>query len=135
MKTVIDASVVLKWFLDEEDSDTALKIRKKHLEGKLELCAPTLLVIEISNALCTKPDVKEETVLSALKAFYYTKVKLCPITKKLIKESIRLSIERKITVYDSLYVSLAKVKGCNFLTADKRLYEKVIDLEFVKLLK
>ena len=47
---------------------------------------------------------------------------------------ITLSRRYRITLYDAAYISLAKRLKCPFVTADKRLYEKVKELKGVKLL-
>ncbi|MGJ3628099.1 type II toxin-antitoxin system VapC family toxin [Sphingomonas sp. MMS24-JH45] len=46
---VIDASVAVKWFVPEEDSDRAFKIVALH-----QLCAPSLLRTEVGNAIWKK---------------------------------------------------------------------------------
>ncbi|HEC40443.1 MAG TPA: PIN domain-containing protein, partial [bacterium] len=48
---VIDANVVVKWFIEENDSDKARFLRDKFIEGKIELIIPTLLYFEVLNAL------------------------------------------------------------------------------------
>ena len=52
---VVDASVVVKWFSDEEGSDRALKLRDGHIGGELSLVAPELILYEVTNALRYKP--------------------------------------------------------------------------------
>ena len=45
---VIDASVILKWYLpDEEFAPKALNILHRHVSGEIALCAPTILPYEI----------------------------------------------------------------------------------------
>ena len=44
--SVLDASVVLKWFVDEEDSSQALNLRKEFYAGKREIVVPDLLLFE-----------------------------------------------------------------------------------------
>ena len=45
---VIDASVILKWYLpDEEFASKALNILHRHVSGEIALCAPTILPYEI----------------------------------------------------------------------------------------
>jgi len=43
---IIDASVVVKWFIEENDSDKALLLRDRFIGGKIELYVPTLLYFE-----------------------------------------------------------------------------------------
>lgn len=48
---VVDASVALKWFVDEPDSAPALALRNAHIAGQSPLVAPDLLIYEVANAL------------------------------------------------------------------------------------
>lgn len=48
---VIDASVAIKWFLPEKESEKALRIRDEHAEGAIDLAAPDLLYYEVANVL------------------------------------------------------------------------------------
>ncbi|MGC8578222.1 MAG: hypothetical protein ACP5M7_09575 [Thermoproteota archaeon] len=51
---VVDASVVVKWFVEEENSDKAIKIRDKYIEGEIKLIAPEIITFEVLNALYYK---------------------------------------------------------------------------------
>jgi len=48
---VVDSSVVIKWFSDEEDTEKALKIREDFLKGKNIIAVPDIQIYEIANAL------------------------------------------------------------------------------------
>ena len=48
---VIDASVAIKWFADERDSQSAILLRKSHSQGSVALIAPDLILYEVSNGL------------------------------------------------------------------------------------
>ena len=50
-KVVLDASVIAKWFVEEELSEKALKIRDLCVEGKLEIFIPELAFLEVLSAL------------------------------------------------------------------------------------
>ncbi|MBN1802548.1 MAG: type II toxin-antitoxin system VapC family toxin [Candidatus Lokiarchaeota archaeon] len=50
-RVIIDASVVVKWFIEEEGSEIARTIRDKFVEGKIEFIVPSLLYFEVLNAL------------------------------------------------------------------------------------
>jgi predicted nucleic acid-binding protein len=51
---------------------------------------------------------------------------------EIIDVAIKLAFEHAITVYDAFYIALAQETGLNLITADKKLYERVPGLEFVK---
>jgi len=55
-------------------------------------------------------------------------------TENLFKESAIISFEREISMYDTIYVALAKETGYNFVTADQKLYQKIKELKFAELL-
>jgi predicted nucleic acid-binding protein len=52
----------------------------------------------------------------------------------LLKKCIVVNTVKKydITVYDAVFIPLAKLIGAIFVTADKKLYEKIKELKFVK---
>ena len=49
--TVIDASIIAKWFVDEEGTEESLKLRTDHIEGRILIAVPELLFLEVLNAL------------------------------------------------------------------------------------
>ena len=53
---VLDASVVIKWFSDEEHTERALEIRTWYVDNRISVYVPDLLVYELSNALRYNPD-------------------------------------------------------------------------------
>ena len=48
---VVDASIALKWTLNETDSSTALALLADWTNREIEVHAPSLLVYEVTNAL------------------------------------------------------------------------------------
>ena len=134
MELVLDASVVIKWFLQEKSSKEALYYRQQHLEGKVALAAPALLPFEIINVLCTKPETGLPTIIDAIKVYRFSGITEYFLTEELAKAAATLSKNYKISVYDAAYVALAQNVGCPFITADQNLYRKVKSLEFVDLL-
>ena len=129
-KKVIDASVILKWFSKEIDSDKALKLKESHLSKEFILITPEFLILEIMNALRYKEKDKNK-VKEANKALQDIQLNTKLLTKELIDKAIENSYEYNITIYDSLYIALAQFNGCPLITADKELYKipNVIPLE------
>ncbi len=54
MEVVVDASVVVKWFVKEEGSEEALRLRDRYVEGEIQIIAPELITFEVLNALYFK---------------------------------------------------------------------------------
>ena len=63
---VLDSSVVIKWFSDEEDTDIALELRKSHVKGNANLASPDLIVYEIANALRYNKEISETDVKNSI---------------------------------------------------------------------
>lgn len=65
MILVTDASVLVKWYVDEEDSQHAEQL----IERRFELHAPDLLLPEFGNILwkkCRNGDITDAVAISAL---------------------------------------------------------------------
>ena len=129
---VIDTSVAYKFFTSEEDQEQALNILKKHKEGEETIIIPDLLLYEIANAWSTKTSISSSQIATNLNDLKDANFKIETVSFELIYESIKLSIEYKISVYDACYAALAKKNDCDLITADNKFADKVNLLSFVK---
>ena len=133
---VVDASVVLKWYLtDEEWGQEAVWFLEQHVAGNMALFAPTILPYEVLNALLVAERIgriAEETTERAFEGFVELEI---DFYDPFVDYSDILSLARSFhrTVYDASYISLAKKKNIDFVTGDKRLYNAVKEkLKWVK---
>ncbi len=122
---VIDASAAAKWFLEEEHTEKALSLRKAHLEGKISLTAPDLLVYEVANALNYNPKVSEDDLAARVQDLLEYEIDLVPPSFEYATRIVRTAREFSISVYDASYVALSNIIATNLVTADRRLYEKL----------
>src|SRR5215217_3285441 len=116
---VVDASVAVKWYLQEPESEAALIL----LNGSFELHAPDLIYVEVANVLWKRAgrgDLTPEVALQAIR-----KLKRVPIAiesgHQLVELALDLAFQSGRTAYDSLYLALAADLGLNFVTADRKL--------------
>jgi len=119
---VIDASVMVKWFLNEENSNEAISLKKSFLKGELTLIAPDLIISEVLNSLRYNKQ-KEKELIFANKMLWRLSLKLVRANDEIMSKTIENSLKYGITIYDSLYVSLAQIHGTFLITADKELYK------------
>jgi len=96
---------------------------------------PDLLLYELSNALKYNPHFDVQDVCDALTSLFDMDIDIVTPLPEIIGAAIELAFEHAITVYDAFYVALAKETGLIFITADKKLYERVRNLEFVKFIE
>jgi predicted nucleic acid-binding protein len=121
----IDASIVVKWFVSEPDSDKAVRLRNAHVEGTTTLFAPDLLVYEVANALRYKPDLSAEDLESCVESLFALDLELIMPSSSLIATAVRSSRQRGITAYDGIYLSIAEAIGSYLVTADRSLHDRV----------
>jgi predicted nucleic acid-binding protein len=116
---VTDASVVAKWFLDEEHRIEARSIRG----GQFALAAPDFLIIELGSIFAKKIRRGEFSRANVAPSFSVVQ-NLVEFTtaRYLLDEALSLAVLYRRSFYDSLYVALAIREGCQLVTADQRLY-------------
>jgi len=129
---ILDASVVMKWFSEEEYTDKALEIREKIRMGEERVVVPDLLLYELANALKYNPRFNANDVSNALTSIFDMELDIVTPIPEIINSAVILAFEYNITVYDAFYIALAKETELTFITADRRLYEGVRNLDFVK---
>ncbi len=122
-KFVLDASVLVKMFVEEEGTQRALRLLEMRAIGGAELIAPDLIVLESANAFWKyyqKGLLPEEEVLEALRLIRLLNLRLAPMLQ-LIEEASALSLRLGTSVYDSIYLALAQHEDAQLVTADKQL--------------
>lgn len=123
MKYILDASVALKWVLNEPHSDEARRLRDDFRKKVHDLLAPDTFVAEIGHAL-TRAERKGVIQPPMAAAFFSDVLSTPPILHHfvaLMPRAMSLSSQMRIGVYDCLYVALAEREQCKVMTSDHRL--------------
>lgn len=123
---VADASVIVKWFVDEEYTKQALALRQSYINGKLDIACPNLLPYEVLNALRYNPEFGQEQARTASLALEKYQLWLHPMQSELASLAVKNSFAFGISLYDSSYVSLAEMLETDFYTADQRMLDKLM---------
>lgn len=134
---VMDASVCIKWFSfeNEDDVNIASSLRVQHMNRNIFLVAPDILVYEVINALAYNPLFNADRVNMAILSLYEMDINFVKPYAGILSESSKLHFSKNITIYDSIYIALAKYINAQYITADEKLFEKVKDLGSIILLK
>ena len=122
---VVDASVLTKWFMEEEDRDRALGLRELHTSGRSTLFVSELTFLEILNAIRYGPKAKEEDGAEALHVLQNLHLQVKPTDFELLRKANAIAWAYKITIYDALYVALAEKVGYPLITADEAMVKKL----------
>ncbi len=123
MKAVIDASVLIKFYVPEIFFDRAEELFDKVEDGEILLIAPDLIYPETGNILWKKHRSKElilSEVNEILEGILSIPIRIEP-SKPLLQLAVELGLDYKITVYDALYMAIAQIYGSKLITADKKL--------------
>jgi predicted nucleic acid-binding protein len=121
MKYVLDASVGIKWVMNEIDSAVARHLRDDFRNQIPELIAPDSFPLEATHAL-TKAG-RRGIVTDATKLWVELRVdspQLYPSVPQMLR-ALAIANQARIGVYDRLYFALAEREGGELVTADARL--------------
>lgn len=124
---VIDASVVLKWYIPDEEIECADRIKRDFLDKRILLSAPSIIHYEINNVVLNAVRSKRLSVnraTLALKDFYFSDIKFHS-SSLLLLSTFKLAEEFNISSYDASYVALSQSARIPFYTADAKLIGKL----------
>jgi predicted nucleic acid-binding protein len=134
----VDASVAVKWLIPEKGSELAHKLYNDIIAAESAIVVPPHMPVEVVNVirrsvfrgLVTEPEAEE-----LLERFLGFSVDLS-FPAGLHARSLSLAHQfNRPTVYDTHYIALAEIAGCDLWTADERLVNALGGrLPFVKLL-
>lgn len=122
---VVDASLAVKWLIEEDDSDKAHAILRSWNNQNIVRAAPYIMLFEVANVL------HRRVVSGALSAGQSTF-----LMEQLLDAQLELhhptglhtralelaSLPGQGAVYDAHYLALAEILGCEYWTADRRFY-------------
>lgn len=124
MRLVIDASVALKWVLEEDGSDLAIGLIERE-----ELLAPDLMLIECANTLAIR--VRRKLLTADDAELMLSKIVAVPKrlhgSSALIARAQSLAIELERSAYDCLYLTLALATDSVMVTADSK-FARAVDV-------
>ena len=121
---VVDASIAVKWVVEEDGTAEALTLRRR-----AKLIAPELLTAECANILWKKvqrDELSKDEAFLAAQLLQAAEIELLP-TRSLLETATRTAIELDHLAYDCLYLALAAERDCRFVTADERFLRKLSD--------
>jgi predicted nucleic acid-binding protein len=138
----VDASLVLKLVLREPDSELAEALFARWQADRVRLIAPAFCPVEVDSVIRRKSSTGDparrlspEQAEPAFQAVQMVPLRVVeePLQRRRAWELAKL-LELPV-VYDSHYLALAELRGCEFWTADEKLYRTAKEkLNYVRLL-
>jgi predicted nucleic acid-binding protein len=120
---VLDASVVIKWFIPEIDRPAALELRA----SGAAFAAPDLLFVESTNILWKRVKRGEidperaRAIIDEIAAAHW----IVYSNKSLARDAIDLALASGASAYDASYIALAVRLNTSCISADQKLVDKV----------
>ena len=125
---VVDASLAVKWFLDEPLSDAAGEVLTEH-SG--EISVPDVMLVEVYGALVRNANMVKASrpnILAALKCFEALFAEENIVAHRISTQTIRKSAHMALDLghphKDCIYLALAMELGCDLVTCDARFAAK-----------
>jgi predicted nucleic acid-binding protein len=123
MALIIDASVAIKWFIDEPGSDLARRLWR----DEPDLLGPDLLIPEVCNAAWRKVRLGQSDPAQAKAIALRLRQGMIEFrpTAPLAARAIELALDLDHPVYDCFYLALAEAERAVLVTADRRLEDRL----------
>ena len=133
MSFVVDANVVVKWFVEEDHHEQARDL----LRSDDTLLAPDLMVLEITNVVWKKTvrgeiDHAQAAIIAA--AIRQGEPQLYPSTE-FSERALEMALSLNHPKYDSVYLACAEQFDAPLITADQRLCKAAANTEFESLVR
>lgn len=135
-RLVVDASVAAKWYLsDEEDVFRARELLARAASGELILHAPDVIWLEVGSAITAATrgrnprltvDVGQRRITRSLAVG----MDVFP-SRDLLLPAYHLVHLHGCALYDALYLALADHLDIPFISADRRLFQRISHLPSV----
>jgi predicted nucleic acid-binding protein len=133
---VLDASVFNKLFLNEQDSSSAIDYIEKINNEGYKILVPSIFLYEVLGvAEYYKCNTKE--IYDLICEYESNNLQIINPDSTLIKQALEMTTKGHDksgypSFYDSVYHALAIQNNCDFITADKKHFEKVKHLGHIK---
>lgn len=118
---ILDASYMLSYLLPDERVKEVDAIFKKYSLGKINFISTHLLPFEVIDGLkfaLKSKRIKLETAVNLIDDFLLFQIIFQRID---LEETLNLSLDQNLTVYDASYFYLSKSLNCELLTLDEKL--------------
>jgi predicted nucleic acid-binding protein len=124
---VFDASVIGKWMLPAEREELHLEAQvwaERYERGELSIIVPDLLWIEVASLLwkaVRNSRITKDEATMAIVELRERELTTVESTPGLLDAALDIALSYNTSVYDSIYVALAKKTNTLLITADRKL--------------
>lgn len=121
---VLDTSVLVKLFLEEELSDEVFELLIQGREANIEFKASELVMFELGNAIWKYHRERKGYGSEMMIQTFLLDIERFPLEGESAIDALKIGHNNTITFYDAVHVELAQNLGALLVTNDKELLEK-----------
>ncbi|MBI4449226.1 type II toxin-antitoxin system VapC family toxin [Candidatus Woesearchaeota archaeon] len=118
---VIDSSIAIKWYTQEADTSSALRLRSFLMNRTITLIAPDLILYELCNALRWNKQFSRNDVFLVLASLWASGLRIVSPRIGLMEDAIRIAFDAHVTLYDASFLALAQQERVKLITSDVKL--------------
>lgn len=132
---VVDTSVAIKWFTyaNEADIFQAKKFLLDIQSGRIIVLTPDILLTELANVFLLSKKLTVLQIKTALDLLDNSRIVVAAVNKEIVTSAVSLADKYEITVYDAVFLALAKQWSCRLISADEKGHGKITDGSVVML--
>lgn len=134
MKLVLDSSVALKWFLgdrpDEMNVAEAMEVLSRIYRNEVTVIQPVHWCAEVLEVLARVRADQIESMVGFLNVLAFS----VEDSWRTYRTAAQLSVDLNHHLFDTLYHAVALEHGAEFITADKKYFNKAYSLGSISLL-
>jgi predicted nucleic acid-binding protein len=124
---VVDASVVFKWQMDDEECIAQARALRDDYYAKrnMQLIAPKLLLYELVNGIVTATKQRRVDSNKAVEAISNLMTLGVELREAEPLRVLETALRYNLSAYDAAYLALAEDEKCDLWTADRAFYQAV----------
>lgn len=116
---VIDASVAIKWYITESDSLKAKNWYNRIQAGKILAVIPDYFYLECCNIFLKRYHITHDECIATLGDIEQLGLEVVPLSMLKMSQVIALASKYNITMYDAVYLEVARIAETKVVTADE----------------
>jgi len=121
---VVDASVALRWLLEDEQHPLADEVLHRMIRQPGAFAVPELFLFEVYSVLCRLHPKPLEAFERGILAVIQSGIHRHPMTDKLARAA-EVFVRLGLTGYDACYAALASDLGGTWLTFDRKAHRRI----------
>ncbi len=134
MDIVLDASVAVKWFNEKNEDyvEAAVEIQNQKISGCLDIIVPDLFFLEVLNVFLTKSGFGPQEISIIRQVLHKMSLRVIYPDNDILEDTVQIACANSLTIYDSLYIAIAKVCEAPLFTEDKKILSCGSRFTFIK---